>query len=123
MILQIENPTCNAFRVLTDQRPFAGGDLDLVEIVPGFVAIVETDIDGIGFTARNSVDQCADSFCVGYVSSGGNVFTRGWGRGRIHRVDIVVFVAAFILREQDELSVAAPEVLPDRAGLVCGYRL
>ena len=39
-VFQIKNPASDAFGILANQRAFAGGNLYLVEIVPGWIAIV-----------------------------------------------------------------------------------
>ncbi len=41
--LEIEDPTGDAVGILAEQRALAGGDLEFVKIVPGFVAIVQSD--------------------------------------------------------------------------------
>ena len=45
--LQIEIPADDALGVLAHQRLLAGGNLQLVEIVPGLVAVVQADVDDV----------------------------------------------------------------------------
>ena len=91
--------------------------------MPGWVAIVYTDVDRVGLTARHGIDSGPHAFCVGEISRGGHVLSCGGRVGRIDGVDVVILVAGFILNEEDVLAIARPEVTRDRPLGVGGYRL
>ena len=42
-----KTPAGDAVGVLAHQRLFAGGDLQLVEVVPGLVAVVQADVENV----------------------------------------------------------------------------
>src|SRR6202035_5306647 len=59
---QIENPLRDTIEVLADQRAFASGDLKLVKIVPGFIAIVEADVKDIWIRLWRAEQHDAHAF-------------------------------------------------------------
>src|SRR6185369_14608803 len=105
----------DAFGVLAHQRALAGGDFYFVEIVPGGVAVVYPDVDGIGLGARYRIGNRADALYVGEIACGRDVLSGGRRISRIDRIDVVILVAGFVLNEQYVLAVARPEVSRDRA--------
>ena len=68
LVLEVEHPADEPVRVLADQGPFAGRDLDAIEVVPGFVPIIQSNIDNVGIGFRNCVDGGPDAFGIGQVA-------------------------------------------------------
>src|SRR5262249_17759530 len=65
---QVENPSRNALRVLAHQFLRASRELQLVEIVPGFIAVIQADVDRVGVTLRNIDNLDADAFQSGEIA-------------------------------------------------------
>src|SRR5712692_7207087 len=115
MIGAVERPIGDAFGVLADERSLASGNPYLVEVVPGFVAVVQADVDSVRIGSRNVKDDGAHAFGLSDVAGRRNFrgSRRSIGRGLIrrpHRVDVKVLVTARVLRVEDELRIAAPSI-------------
>src|ERR1044072_1138823 len=83
--------------------------------MPGWVAVVDTDVDGIRFGTRHCINKRAHAFYVGEITRGRHVLSRGRRIGRIDGIDVVILVAGFVLDEEYVLAIARPEVSGDRA--------
>ena len=118
MVFQVKNPAGDAFSVLSQQGSFAGRDLYLVEIVPGFVAIIYSDINHIRFTARDGINHGPHALRVSQIPGGGNVLAGGRVLSRVDGINQIVLVTGFVLHEENVLAVAAPKIVCNRAGLV-----
>ena len=81
--------------------------------MPGRIAIVESDVDGIHLSARLFINLGAHAFQVGQVSRGRHILAGCRARVGIHGIDQIVLIAGFVLHEQDKSSVAAPEITRD----------
>jgi len=90
--------------------------------MPGFVAIVQTDVDDVRLTAREGIDLGSGPFGVGEIAGFGDLASGCRGRARAYRIDVEILIARFVLRKQDVLAVAAPEKAGDGAGFVGGDR-
>ena len=64
LVLEIEDVRGDAFRVLAEQCALASGDLYFVEIVPRFVAIVQTDVNRIRLAPRHCIDSSAHALYI-----------------------------------------------------------
>src|SRR5262245_40152069 len=70
--LEIKIPAGDVLGVFAQQCPFAGGNLQLVEVVPGLVAIVEGYIDSIGIVLGNVDHHYVNALQPGEVSGSGS---------------------------------------------------
>ena len=113
LILEIEDPAGDAVRVLAQQCALAGGDADLVQIVPRLVAIVQSDVHDLGLTARHFIQHGAHSLDLRQVARRGHFRTRRRGFPGIHRVNTVVLVPQLVLHVEHEFAVPAPEIPRD----------
>ena len=107
--LLIEDPTGNALGVLAEQGPLARGDLDLVDVVPGCIPVVEAHIDGIWIRLGDGIDHGPGPLGGGQVAGLGGLLAGGRGGGRIHGIDVEVLVPVLVLDKEDLLAVPAPE--------------
>src|SRR5215469_11545552 len=109
LAFQIENPARDALGVLPNEGLLPRGTAELVKIVPGFVAIVQTDVDGIRIALRRCIQYQPHAFETGQIAGRRRLGTgRGLGR-RINRISIVVFISVVVLDVDDVLAVPAPE--------------
>ena len=115
LVLAIEHPAGQPLGVLAQERPLAGRELHLVEVVPGGIAVVEPDVDRVRVGLGHRVDEGPGAFRRGHVARRRHPLSGGGGSGRIDGVDVEVLVAALVLHVEDELAVLAPEVAGDRA--------
>src|SRR5262245_62175608 len=115
LALQIEDPTDEPLGVLANQRPLAGGDFDLVEIVPGLIAVVDPDIHQIGIAPGHGVNLRRHLFQIGQIAGFRRGFSRRRRLGGVDGIDVVILVAVFVLNEQNVFSVTTPEIAWDRA--------
>ena len=118
MVFQVKHPAGDPLGVFSQQGSFAGRDLYLVEIVPGFIAIVYSDINHIGFAAWHSVDNGPHALHVRQISRGRNILPRGRVLSRVDGVDQIVLVTRFVLHEENVLTITGPEIVCNRAGLI-----
>ena len=111
--LLVEDPARDALGVLAEQGPLARRDLDLVDVMPGGIAIVETDVDRVGIGLGHGIDHRPGPLGGGQVAGFGSLLACG-GRGcGIHGIDVVVLVAILVLDEEDLFAVPAPEEAGD----------
>src|SRR4029077_16343122 len=109
-VLAVEHPVGDAVGVLAEQAAFPCGDAELVEIVPGLVTIVQTDIHDVRLTSRHGIWGYAHALDVGKISRRWDLRPGSWAIGRIHRVQIEVFIPSLVLHEKYVLAVATPKV-------------
>ena len=114
LVRQVELPVDEPFGVLAQERPLAGRDADLVEVVPRLVAIVEADVDQIRIGLGHEVDARLHALRVGDVARGGDVAAGGRLIRRLDGVHVEVLVAELILGVEHVLRVPALEVRGDR---------
>ena len=69
---------------------------ELVKIVPGFVAIVEADINDVGIGLGRAEQHDAHALQIGEIARRRGVRACGRRGARIHRIDVEVFVAAVV---------------------------
>jgi len=81
--------------------------------MPRFVAVVEADVDRIGFCFRNIVDIGANTFSIGQVGRRGNLRAGGRSRGGIDGKDVEILVAVIVLCKKDILAVPTPKIPRD----------
>ena len=81
LIFVVEDPAHQAFGILSQESQFASGYLQLVEIVPGFVTVIEADVEEVRVAFGPVVYESADTFEVRKVP-GFWRFRASRGRGR-----------------------------------------
>ena len=74
--------------------------------MPGFVAVIDPDVDRIRLRTRNVLDHCTNALRLGEVSRGRNLRTCGRLVRWIYCVNVKILIAALVLNEKDVLSVA-----------------
>ncbi len=109
----VERPARDPLRVLPHERPLARRDLDLVDVVPGGVPVVQPDVDRVGVALGQRVDLGACALRVRQVARGGRLLSGFRRGGRVDGPDVVVLVAVVVLDEEDPLAVARPEEAGD----------
>ena len=109
----VEFPAGDTFRVAANQRSLAGRDAQLVQIVPGLVAIVEADENHVGIAFGHGIDSSLHTLRIREIPRSRDIRPRlGQGAG-LDRIDVEILVAFVILGVQDVFSVAGPEVCGD----------
>src|SRR5262249_31144736 len=93
--------------------------LDLVEVVPGLVAIVDSDVQRIRINLGNGEELGSYALEVGQVSSGRHFLPAGI-LGGVDCIDVKILVAGLILGKQNIFAVRAPEIDANRACGVVG---
>ena len=111
--LVVEIPARQAIGILAQQRTFASGDLHLVEVVPGLVAIVQAHEKRVGIGPRHRVDHGTSALGIREIARRGNFRSGRHTVGGIHRVHVEILVPGLVLHEQNVFAVLAPEVLAD----------
>jgi hypothetical protein len=109
-IFEIEDPRDDALGVLPQQGTLTRGNLHFVEVMPGRVAVVQAYVERVGFRARHGINPSCHAFHIGQVARGWNILTCDRAIRRIDGVDVEVFITGLVLRKQNVLAVAAPEV-------------
>ena len=95
-VLIVKNPAGQAVFVLPKQSFFARRDFDFIKVVPRLIAVVDADINKIGFGLRNGVNRRLHLFGVGQIFGFRNAGTRV---RRIDRIDVKIFVAVLVFDE------------------------
>ena len=120
--LQIELPAFDAFGVLAHQGLLAGRDLELVKVVPGFVAVIQPDVNHVRIIFWNIDKFDAYALQAGQIARRRSVRAfRRFGAG-IHGIDVVVFVAVIVFYIQNVFAVTGPEESGDRPLGFCGQQ-
>jgi len=89
--------------------------MQLIEIVPAGVAVVEADVEDVRLGAGCGKDYGAYFFEIGEGAGGRDSGLGVCGEGGVDGVDVEVLVAAGVLRVEEVFGVAAPEVATDGA--------
>jgi len=113
--LKIKLPAGDAFRVFAYQCLLAGGEPQPVEVMPGFVAVVQTDVDRVRIVLRYGHNLHADALEPGQVARDGSIRARRRLGTRVYGIDIVVFIAVVIFCVKNVSAIAAPEISCDWA--------
>src|SRR5262249_54804665 len=119
-VLQIENPAGETIGVLAYQCALARRNFDLVEIVPGLIAVVDPHIHRIRVAFGHGVNLRRHLFQLGQIAGFRRVFAGGRRLGGVNGIDVVILVAGFVLNEQYVFAVSAPEIAGDRAPGIAG---
>ena len=114
--LRVEEPAGNLLCVLAQEGFCAGGEVEFVEVVPGFVAIIEADVEGGGVGLGDAIEIDAHTFEAGEIAQGRSFGIGGVRGGGVDGIDVEVFIAGVVFYEHDRLGVARPEEGGDGAG-------
>src|SRR5215470_17710859 len=91
--------------------------------MPRFVAVVESDIHNVGINFWNIEDLGPHTLQISEIAGGGNFLARGGSLGRIYCIDVVVFIAALVLNEENVFTITAPKISWNGAGGIVRDRL
>ena len=119
---QIEDPGRNSVGVPANERALAGGDTQLVEIVPALVAIVEADIDHVRIALGRAEQHHPHPFQVGEIARWRSITVLGRSGAGINRVDVEVLVAGVVFHVDDVLAVPSPQESCNRPGSLGGHQ-
>ena len=114
LVFVVKTPTGDPIFVLAQKCALSGRNLDFVEIVPSFVAIVQPDVYRVRVTLWNCIYKSAHTFCVGNIARRRSLSACGGLVRRIDGMDIKILVTGRILNKQNELAVTTPRISGDR---------
>src|SRR5580658_213694 len=111
--LVIEHPGGDVLGVLAQQRFLAARDVQLVQIVPAWIAVVQADVENVRLGLRHGEYFRAHALEVGERPGRWHAGTGVRRQRRVDRIDIEILIAARILGVQNVLGVVAPEIGAD----------
>jgi hypothetical protein len=107
--LEVKIPAGDTLRVLAHQRLLAGGDLQLVKVMPRLVAVIEADVDHVRIAFRNLGNEDAYALQASEVARGWSIGAGSWFGCGIHGIDVIVFVTVIVFHVEHGLAVPGPE--------------
>ncbi len=107
---KIEDPPGNAIGIGAYQRALAGGDFKLVKIVPGFIAVVEPDIEHVGIRFWRAKQHYAHALEMCKIARWRGIAIGRIRRAGIYGIHVEVFIPRVVLHKDQVPAVATPQI-------------
>src|SRR5581483_11256881 len=115
----VEIPTGNLLRVLSQQSSLPARDVQLIQIVPVRITIVQADIENVRLGLGSREELGTHALEIRQGARGRHAGLRIRGQAWIDGIDIEVLVSTDVLYVKEVFRIAAPEIDPHRP---CGLR-